>query len=461
MKKRIQRLAVPAAAFGLIAVLAACAGTTSSGAGDASKVDDKAKVTITVGDEPTADNAADRANFLKKVSDFEKANPNITVKPTTETWQAQTFQAKLAGGTLPTVMGVSLTYSRQLIQNGQLPNMTPYLKKIGLLDKLNPLALKNVQDDKGQVYTVPTGLFSVGLAYNRALFTKAGLDPDKPPTTWDEVRADAKAISDKVPGVAGYAQLTTNNTGGWMLTTMTYSMGGKVVTTDGKKTDFGPATTEALQTLQKMRWDDNSMGSQFLYNQDQIRQTFSAGKIGMVLQAPDIYGQATHTYGMKPADFGQGALPQSNGENGTLTGGTIQMFNAKATPEQLLAAAKWIKFSQFEQYFNKDVAVANAKAAKGTVNPAGLPGLPPVSNELNDQYLGWIKPYIEVPLDQFKGYTSSTLKLIPEPALESQQVYASLDPVVQKILTTKNADIASTLKSAATTIDGQLSQASR
>ena len=257
------------------------------------------------------------------------------------------------------------------------------------------------------------------------------------------------------------ASLTTNNTGGWMLTTMTYSMGGKIVTTSGKKTDMGPASTQALQLLHDMRWKDDSMGSQFLYNQDQIRQTFSAGKIGMVLQAPDIYGQATDTYGMNPKDFGEGALPQANGTNGTLTGGTIQMFNAKATPEQLLAAAKWIKYTQFEQYFDKDFAIQNAKATRGTVNPPGLPGLPPVSDKLNDRYLGWIKPYIDVPLSQFAGYTSSTLKLIPEPAIESQQVYASLDPVVQKILTNKSADISSTLKTAATTVDSQLAQASR
>ena len=117
-----------------------------------------------------------------------------------------------------------------------------------------------------------------------------------------------------------------------------------------------------------MRWNDDSMGSQFLYNQDDLRKDFAAGKIGIAVQAPDIYGQAIPTYGMSPADFGQGQLPQANGTNGTLTGGTIAMFNAKATPDQLLAAAKWVKYQNFQQYYDKSLAISNAEA---TVASAG------------------------------------------------------------------------------------------
>lgn len=443
-----------------LAVLTACSGTSTGATGSGDKTaDPNAKVTITVGDQPTADKKEELANFNARVAEFQKQNPNITIQASTETWQAQTFQAKLAAGTLPTVMGVSLTYSQALIAKKQLPNMTPYLKQLDMVKDLNPLALKNAQDAEGNIYTVPTGLFSVGMAYNRSIFTKAGLDPDKPPATWDEVRAAAKTISEKVPGVAGYAQLTTNNTGGWMLTTMTYSMGGRIVTEDGGKTAFGDATTQALQQLHDMRWVDNSMGSQFLYDQDQVRQNFSAGKIGMVLQAPDIYGQAIHNYGMKPADFGQTQLPQANGtDNGTLTGGTLKLFNVKATPDQLLAALKWIKYYEFDKYYNKDTAVELAKVDRASGQPVGIPNLPPVSKEVNDQYLEWIKSEIDVPLEQFAGYANSTLPLIPEPPKNGQQVYAALDPVVQKVLTDKNADIKGLLDTAAKTIDAQLAR---
>jgi len=447
--------------IGTLAALTACSAGGTGSTDEVADLDPTADVTISIGDYPTADKPEEVKAFDKRIAEFEAENPNITLEPRAETWDAQTFQAKLAGGTLPTVMGVSLTYSYELINDGQLPDMTPYLEELDMVDELNPLALKNVQDDEGRIYAIPTGLFSVGLAYNRDLFEKAGLDPDKPPTTWDEVRTSAKAISDSSPGVAGYAQLTTNNTGGWMLTTMTYGMGGEIQDQAGTKAVMGEETTEALQALHDMRWEDNSMGDQFLYDQDEVRQAFAAGKVGIVMQAPDLYRPVTIDYGMDPSHVGVGALPQSNGENGTLTGGTLKLFNIKATPNELLAAAKWIKFYDFEKYYDEDVAVTGAEDDAAAGNPVGLPGLPPVSDEINERYLGWIAPLINVPLDQFAGYTESTLPLIAEPPTATQQTYAALDPVVQKILTDKNADIAQTIADANKTIDGIIAQAAR
>ncbi|GAA2001049.1 ABC transporter substrate-binding protein [Microbacterium ulmi] len=456
-----QRLRVALATGSILAMTALSACSSGTAPQASAEFDPEADVTITVGDMPKADKPEELARFKERIEEFEAANPHITVEGSTETWDAQTFQAKLTGGTLPTVMGVSLTYGHELIARKQVPDMTPYLEELDMLDDLNPLALANVQDAAGLTYAVPTGLFSVGLAYNRAIFEQAGLDPDAPPTTWDQVREYAKTISEKVPGVAGYAQLTTNNTGGWMLTTMTYSMGGRIQSADGTKSEVGEATQEALQLLHDMRWEDDSMGSQFLYDQDQARKEFAAGKIGMIMQAPDAYHHAIFNYGMDPADYGEGELPQANGVNGTLTGGTLKLFNTKATPNQLFAALKWIKYYDFDQYYNQELAVANAKATAASKSPVGMPGLPPVAPEIDQRYLGWIADSINVPRDQFSGYVDSTLDLIPEPVNATQQIYAALDPVVQKILTDENADVAAAVKDASATVDMLTAQASR
>jgi len=460
MTKLALRLVAAVGTSAVLAALTACS-TGGASAGDAPELDPEADVTISVGDQPTADKPEERAAFQKRIDEFEAENPNITVEPSTEVWEAQTFQAKLAGGTLPTVMGVSLTYSHELIENGQLPDMTPYLEELDMVDDLNPLALDKVKDDEGKIYTIPTGLFSVGLAYNRDVFEKAGLDPDAPPTTWDEVRDAARTISEKVPGVTGYAQMTTNNTGGWMLTTMTYSNGGRVQDDAGSTSVMGAETADALQALHDMRWEDDSMGSEFLYDQESLRQAFGAGKIGIALQAPDAYDTLVRTYGFDPEAFGITQLPQTGGPNGTLTGGSLKLFNVKATPNQLLAAAKWVKFYDFDKYYDEDLAVADAKTTAADGNPVGLPGLPPVSDDVYQRYLGWIEPSINVPLENFSGYTSSTLELIPEPPTATQQTYAALDPVVQKILTDEDADIDATIADASKKVDGIIAQASR
>ena len=457
---RTARCVAALTATAALLTAAACANGSTPATSSGGAIDENAPVTITVGNKPKPDQPADVATFNRNVQKFMADHPNITVKTTETAWDATTFQAQVAGGSLPTVMSISFTEPLNMIPNKQLPDITDELKLVDLTKDLNPDTLKMVQDDKGRIYGVPVDAFSVGLAYNRALFKQAGLDPDKPPTTWDEVRQYAKQITEKT-GKAGYAQLTTKNTGGWMLTTMTYSMGGTVESADGKKTTFNDAPTKkALQLLKDMRWTDNSMGTRFLYNQEEVRQDFAAGKIGMVLQAPDAYDMSVKNFGMKPADFGEGALPQDGGPYGTLTGGSIKMISPKATKNEIVAALKWIKFDQFDKFTNQASAIQNAKDAIHDKGFVGRPGVSPLSQATFDQYNKWREPYNNVPIKQFQGYIDSTktLKLLPEPSNKAQEVYALLDPVVQQVLTQKDANIDKLVSDAASKIDARLAR---
>lgn len=48
----------------------------------------------------------------------------------------------------------------------------------------------------GAYYGVPWSWGAVGMFYNKALFAQAGLDPENPPTTWDEFLAAVSALKD-------------------------------------------------------------------------------------------------------------------------------------------------------------------------------------------------------------------------------------------------------------------------
>ncbi len=101
---------------------------------------------------------------------------------------------------------------------------------------------------------MPIDAYAIGLVYNRTLFEAAGLDPDVPPTTWEEVQDFALQITEAT-GVAGYSQMTTGNTGGWMFSAITYSNGGTVQNAEGTESTFDddPAR-EQLERLYDMRW---------------------------------------------------------------------------------------------------------------------------------------------------------------------------------------------------------------
>ena len=111
---------------------------------------------------------------------------------------------------------------------------------------------------------------------------------------------------------------------------------------------------------------------------------------------------------------------------------------------------KWIDFFYERPLVTKSRAIQNARTLAANKQPVGVPALPLFNKA---QYLlanTWIKPYINVPLGQMKPFLTDIFgqQLIPEPAASTQSVYHALDPVVEAVLTDKNANVQSLLNQA-------------
>ena len=400
--------------------------------------------------------------FNLQVSQFQTKYPWITVDGQEYNWTAPTFTAALAAGTLPDVYTIPFTDGKGLIQQGQLVDIDARVRALPYATKFNPNVLVNGQDDAGKIFAVPTQAYGMSLTYNRTLFTQAGLDPDKPPTTWDEVRADAKTISDKTH-IAGFSQMATQNTGGWQLTTLTYALGGRMEATDssGKTTATvnNAATKAGLKWLKDLRWTDGSMGATFDYNWGTINQAFSSGQIGMFLGGSDLYTAMVQNNNLNPADYGVTTIPLAADPNaGVLGGGTLAAVNVNTTEAQRDAAVDWIDFYYMNKLNTQDGAVADAKALAANKQPVGVPALPIFDKATYDESQTWIKDYINVPTNQMTSFTSGIFSqpLVNEPTKNTQDLYAALDPVVQAVLTDKNADIDALLNAANTQIQAIL-----
>lgn len=441
MRKALRRTIVPLTALALAGLgLAGCGGSGSSDAGT---------VTITVGGKPTSDKTDEVKVFNQQVATFQKANPNIKIKASTAAYDPQTFQALVASGKLPDVFLVPFTDIQSLIARGQVADITSEVKADSEVSKLNTNVLK-VAQAQGKTFGVPVGAYSMGLLYNRALFTKAGLDPDKPPTTWDQVRADAKTITDKT-GAQGFGSMTKDNTGGWTLAALSYALGGKIESADGTEATIeNDGTKRALELYQQMRWQDDSFGSNFLVGYDDAMKDFASGKWGMFVQGADAYQTVVATDGMNKDDFGLAPLPQGPDGLGTLGGGTVAIFNPKASQAEIEAGLKWVDYIYFEQYFNQKTAVDTAKATAKDGGAVGAPALDLFDHATTQRYLGWVKDEINVPRDHFNAYfdSTTTLPIVPEPMTNAQEVYGVLDNAVQGVLTNKDADIDQLLSSA-------------
>ena len=418
-------------------------------------------VEIVIGNQPAATEAARLELFNSLVARFKSQHPDYVVTTTEDGWDSQTFAARLTAGDLPTVMGVPFTEIRGLIERKQVADLTDAVSALGVTDVINPQLVDLVSAD-GKTYGVPTMAYAMGLVYNRALFEKAGLDPDAPPTTWDGVRAAAKTITEKA-GVPGFAQVTTDNQGGWVLGAQAASRGGSLVNEAGDKITFDDAaTTDSLQLLHDMRWTDNSMSPNGLMAALDLAQAFAGQQVGMFILQSDAYRPLTEQLAFPAADFGFAAMPTVSESDApiTLSGGNIDIVRPDASPAQAKAAVEWIQLAELAKFTDKDAARADATALASQGSAVAIPGLPVVNAQAYDQYLSWISDINNVPIENFRPYLDkvATQEVRSEPPVKGQDIYATLDPVVQAVITDQNADIATLVSGAATTAQGLLSR---
>src|SRR5438552_4539415 len=264
-------------------------------------------VTITVNGLPPKTDPTNRATFLRDVQTFEQLHPNIRVIPHEGFMDPQTFQARLAGGQLENVFYVYFTDPANLIAKRQAADITSYVKGNAILAQIKPTILKIFSDSKGHVYGLPKSNYTLGLLYNRTLFQQAGLNPNAPPTTWAQVRADAKKIAALGNGTVGYGDYSKSNTGGWHFTAELYSLGGSIAVKDGgtwKASFNNDKGKQVLQHLHDMRWTDNSMGSRQLLEWADLLQMMAAGKLGMYVATSDNIPTIVNQYKGNYAEYG-------------------------------------------------------------------------------------------------------------------------------------------------------------
>ena len=430
---RTRQALVLSIATALALGLTACGGSSSGSAGSGGD----GVVTISVNGMPAATQTVDRKNFEDDVKAFEAGHPKIKIDAREGQMDPSTFAAKLAGGQLEDVYYVYFTDPAGLIQRHQAKDITAELKEFPGLADIRPALQDVFRDAAGKVYGVPGGNYSLGLVYNRALFAKAGLDPDKPPTTWEEVRTAAQRITALGDGVTGYADYSKNNQGGWHLTSWIYSMGGDVATQqDGRwKAAFNSdAGRKALQTLHDMRWTDQSMGTRQLLEIPDVQKMMGSDKLGMYMAGPDNIPTIVKQFERKYDDFGLAALPGT----ATLGGGDGFMFNPKDTPEKVKAGLTWLQW----KYLNPDREEEITKKSVGGSIPIGLPQPNLWAGASAAKVDAIHRQYANVPVQNFKPFTdrSDSVKVKVEPP-NAQQIYTALDAVMQAVLTDKDADI--------------------
>lgn len=212
------------------------------------------------------------------LDDFEKENPGIEVTDVFKQSRNITadVQAALAAGRqvdVATVIGKNIIFflnntpAVPLNVDGDDEWLNAYLP--------NFLDLGRVGDN---TYAIPHAYGTPLLYYNKDIFREAGLDPENPPKTWDEVFQAAKQIKDKT-SKAGVAHLHASM-GDYGTMVMVTNAGSTYLTKDGTEARFDDAN--GIAVLQN--WQDlATSGVMPIANDRQWGSAFAAGQMGMYM----------------------------------------------------------------------------------------------------------------------------------------------------------------------------------
>ncbi|HEY8448333.1 MAG TPA: ABC transporter substrate-binding protein [Thermomicrobiales bacterium] len=147
------------------------------------------------------------------IAEFEAENPNIKIQldevPNADVLTKLTAYAE--GNDLPDIIDGQFGLSSFISLNAAL-DITDRIDAEGLRDSFIPVALQAAMDSEGRILGMPLYTGTDALYYRIDHFEEAGLDPNSPPRTWDELVEVAKALTNPRAGRYGFGMYGKTHT---------------------------------------------------------------------------------------------------------------------------------------------------------------------------------------------------------------------------------------------------------
>ncbi|MEP6942333.1 MAG: ABC transporter substrate-binding protein [Betaproteobacteria bacterium] len=281
-------------------------------------------------------------------ADFEKANPDVKVKPIYSGNYGETLAKALTAnktGSPPQVAVLVASDSLTLIDEDAVAPMDQFIKTPAdkaWLDGFFPAFMMNGRY-LGKTYGVPFQRSTQVMYWNKDAFKAAGLDPERGPQNWDELVEYGRKLTvrDATGKVTQWGLIIPSGvTSHWFLQGFTTQNKAKLTNEAGTETYLdAPATVEALQF-----WTDLSRKHKVM--QEGVIDTgnapneFIGGRAAIMFHST---GNLTNVKNNAKFPFGVAMLPERKQRGSATGGGNIYIFK-KSSPEQLDASFRFVKW---------------------------------------------------------------------------------------------------------------------
>lgn len=198
---------------------------------------------------------------------------------------------------------------------------------------------------EGELYGLPFLVHNLVTYYRPSLLEAAGID--EPPTTWDEYRAAAAALTDSAAGVWG-TMIPGNKDGEVATRFQSYvqQAGGDIVDADGNPDVDSRAALDTFELMTSMQFDDRS-SPDGLHDLSAMQGQFLEGKVAMVSVWPYLWAMATDPAQSKIADDVAVALNPGNPDRVATT--FSWGFGVAAASDDQDAAWEWVHWATSSQ----------------------------------------------------------------------------------------------------------------
>jgi len=276
---------------------------------------------------------------------FNKSHPGMEVVPVYSgdyDPTLQKVQTAVMAGNPPDVLIVEISELHTLLAMNAILPLDDYVKKAEggkYWDDFFP-AFRENSVVRGKIWWIPFQRSTPVLYWNKEAFRKAGLDPEKPPKTWDELKDYAKKLMIREGNeVRQWGVTISGGWHDWLFEAFVRQNGGWLINPDGNQANFN--SKEAVEALEF--WVD-------LLNREKVGPPhstwastppdFVAGRTAMLYHSTGIL---TFLKNSAKFDFGVAFMPGKKSYGAEVGGGNMAIAR-KIPKERQDAAWKFIEW---------------------------------------------------------------------------------------------------------------------
>ncbi|WP_152655824.1 ABC transporter substrate-binding protein [Oceanobacillus sp. CFH 90083] len=393
--------------FSLAILIAACGSSDAEGSGATETEDGKQIVTFWHAMGGAAQEALDEI-----VASYNASQDEVEVRAEFQgTYDEALTKFHSVAGTdsAPTMIQVFEIGTMSMVNSGHIEPIQKFIDEDGYDMGHLEENIVNYYKIDDQFYSMPFNSSTPVMFYNKDAFEAAGLDPENPPQTYEEVEAASQAIVESNPDIKGFALQAY----GWLFEQLLASQGALLLNEDngrsGTATEIGFTEEQGKSIFEWVeRMNEAGTFANYGTNGDNMLAGFLAEDVAMFLQSSansrDLIDNA-------PFEVGVAFLPHPENTDweGVVIGGASLWMSAGKDEAEQKAAWDFMKYLQSPEI----QAQWHTDTGYFAINPAAYEE--DLAIEMHEE-----KPQLKVTVEQLQATTPSyatqgaVMDMIPE-----------------------------------------------